>query len=66
METLCQPTCEEKHPRTGDKCVKLLVHNLAKADPVVMQHVTNSGLRWPLLHELNPAEGYNGPQSFRN
>jgi hypothetical protein len=50
--------CAEKHPKTGDTCDLPQTHT-ASTDPQVKQHRAPNGVKWPSLHELDPAEGYN-------
>lgn len=56
--------CTEAHPTTGDVC-KLDTAHVQHSDARVKQHIAINGVKWPSLHELDPAEGYNGAQPFR-
>lgn len=58
-------TCDVRHPRTDEMCSKFPGHT-ADIDPSVQQHEAVSGVKWPTLHELNPSEGFNAPQAYRN
>jgi hypothetical protein len=58
--------CMEQHPRTGEGCVKQDDHNIPEKDAPTRQHITADGrLKWPTLHELDPAEGYNVAVPYR-
>jgi hypothetical protein len=56
--------CTEAHPITGDVC-SLDSNHVQNSDPRVKQHVSKNGMKWPLLSELDPAEGYNDYVTFR-
>lgn len=57
--------CIKVHPKTGDPCT--LDRNHTKDDdPKVQQHVAANGVKWPLLSEIDPDEGYNDFVTFRN
>jgi hypothetical protein len=56
--------CAEKHPNTGDTCSLPHTHTLS-SDAPVKQHRAANGVKWPTLHELDPAEGWNDVVTFR-
>jgi hypothetical protein len=56
--TAKETTCTAVHPVTGDVCSKSSVHFFSH-NPQVKQHIASNGVKWPSLHELDPAEGYN-------
>jgi len=56
--------CQEKHPQSGDVCSREAAH-AQSSDPLVQQHITANGLKWPSLRELAPNEGYNEFVTFR-
>jgi len=51
--------CNAKHPKTDAVCTKNPEH-VKSTDPLVQQHFAGAaGLKWPLLNEIDPGEGYN-------
>ena len=56
--------CTEIHPTTGAACAREAEH-VNSPDPQVRQHVADNGVKWPTLHELDPAEGYNVAVPYR-
>jgi len=57
-------SCTEVHPKTGEPCSLDIAH-VNHADARVKQHVTASGMKWPSLAALDPAEGWNDYVTFR-
>jgi len=56
--------CVEAHPTSGDVC-SLDVAHIQHSDARVKQHVAKNGMKWPLLSEIDPAEGFNDYVTFR-
>ena len=56
--------CTEAHPTTGDVC-KLDTAHVQHSDARVKQHQANNGMKWPLLSEIDPHEGYNDYVTYR-
>lgn len=59
-----ESACGATNPSNGSGCTLPDEHNLAN-DARVRQHVTDTGYKWPSLHELDPNEGWNGPLPHR-
>jgi len=56
--------CVEAHPTSGDVC-SLDVAHIQHSDARVKQHISKNGMKWPLLSEIDPHEGYNDYVTFR-
>ncbi len=56
--------CVEVHPTSGDVCSLDIAH-VQHSDARVKQHAAKNGMKWPLLSEIDPAEGYNDYVTFR-
>jgi hypothetical protein len=56
--------CTQTHPTSGDVCALDIAH-VQHSDARVKQHVSANGVKWPLLCEIDPAEGYNDFVTYR-
>jgi hypothetical protein len=56
--------CAEAHPQSGDVCSLDTAH-VQHSDARVKQHVAKNGMKWPLLSEIDPKEGFNDYVTFR-
>lgn len=56
--------CSETHPTSGEKCTLDTAH-VQNSDVRRKQHITVSGMKWPMLTELDPVEGFNDFVTFR-
>lgn len=56
--------CTATHPTTGEPCIKYADH-VENSDATERQHLTEGNRKWPTLHELDPAEGFNPPMPHR-
>jgi len=68
MKEECMATesvsCTETHPTTGDVCSLDAAH-VQDSDARVKQHLASNGVKWPLLSQIDPAEGWNDHVTFR-
>lgn len=56
--------CTHVHPTTGDLCT-LNDNHVQDSDPKTQRHLAANGIKWPLLSELAPEEGYNDFVTYR-